>query len=288
MSGTTEITADQPLSDAREAKKSTEKPENRHPVWRVISRILTWFVTIVMLLALALGVVVGLIPALHNGKPLTVLTGSMEPTFNPGDTIVVYKVSSFDQVKIGDIITFEPKPDDPTLISHRLVGWTTDSSGAKMAITKGDNNSATDDPIYQKQMVAKYQYRIPKLGYLLNWGADQFTKPRLLIIAAGILILYSAVMLISTSFGKDKDPKDEAEPEESTETPAADDEPLAEDDEDLTSTDFADMFDDQDPDDLSIDTPVLEASERSADAFDTASDPRSGLSTPSAARHAVL
>jgi signal peptidase len=69
-----------------------------------------------------------------------------------------------------------------------------------MAITQGDANSTADEPIYQKQLRAVYQYRIPKLGYLLNWGSDQFSKPRVLVIAAGVLIAYAIVMLVSTSF----------------------------------------------------------------------------------------
>lgn len=180
------------------------KAEKRH----IGRTILTWVVTTFMLGLLALGVLIGLLPALHGGKPLTILSGSMEPTFYPGDIAVVYKADSFDQVKVGDVITFMPRPDDPTLVTHRLVSWTTDSEGVKMAVTQGDANNSADSPIYEKQLRAIYQYRIPKLGYVLNWGADEFSKPWVLIVAAGVLIVYSATMLIWTSFRKSDDSND--------------------------------------------------------------------------------
>jgi signal peptidase len=180
----------------------TPAPRPARSKRRVFSAILTWLVTLVLVGLLGIGVAVGLLPAMHNGKPLTILSGSMEPTFHPGDLVIVYGEDSFENLRIGDIITFMPNPNDPTLVTHRLVGWTTDPGGEKMAITKGDANNSSDNPIYQKQLRAVYQYRIPKLGYVLSWGADQFSKPRVLVIAAGVLILYSLVMLVSTSFRK--------------------------------------------------------------------------------------
>jgi hypothetical protein len=68
-----------------------------------------------------------------------------------------------------------------------------------MAITQGDANNVADPPLYEKQLRAVYQYHIPKLGYILKWGADEFSKPWILVIAAAILIAYSIIILITTS-----------------------------------------------------------------------------------------
>ncbi|MDR0990042.1 MAG: signal peptidase I [Propionibacteriaceae bacterium] len=184
--------------------KSSRQSSADRPKRYWLRRLFSVLVTFVLLAVLALGALLTLVPALHDGAALTVLTGSMEPTLNPGDISVVYGEDSFNDLKIGDIVVYMPNPEDPTLVTHRLVGWTTDPEGTRMAITQGDANSATDAPWYEKQLRAVHQYKVPKLGYVLQW--DGFKKPVLIIVVAALLMLYAVWGLLSTAGRRDDDP----------------------------------------------------------------------------------
>jgi signal peptidase len=142
---------------------------------------------------LVLAVFLAVIPSLTPGKALTVLTGSMQPAINPGDVAVVFAVDSFDDIKLGDVVTFMPNPDDPTLVTHRAVAWTTSSDGERLLVTKGDANSSTDDPIREKQLRAKLAYKVPWIGHILK--LSPYGKSLGLIILGCALLAYSVVAL---------------------------------------------------------------------------------------------
>ncbi|MDR1834101.1 MAG: S26 family signal peptidase, partial [Propionibacteriaceae bacterium] len=86
------------------APAETQAPKKKS----VFKRAISWVTTMLMVALLGLGVVLAVIPAMHGGTALTVLTGSMTPTIQPGDIAVVYAVDGFDDVEIGDIVTFMP------------------------------------------------------------------------------------------------------------------------------------------------------------------------------------
>ncbi len=70
-------------------------------------------------------------------------SGSMKPTLDADSNGIRIIPESDEQVKIGDIVTFE-KEDD--LIVHRVVEKGNDEDGTWF-ITRGDNNSADDEKI---------------------------------------------------------------------------------------------------------------------------------------------
>jgi signal peptidase len=148
-----------------------------------------------VLLLLVLGIVLALIPAMHHGSALTVLTGSMKPTINPGDVIVVYPVDSFDQIELGDVVTFMPYPDDPTLVSHRAVGWDVSDTGETILVTRGDAND-TEERLMLKQVKAKMAYRVPLIGNVLEY--TQSSRPYLIIALAAGLLIYAGYALVTS------------------------------------------------------------------------------------------
>ncbi|MBR7539807.1 S26 family signal peptidase, partial [Mycobacterium tuberculosis] len=81
---------------------------------------------ILLLGLLGLVVAVGVVPKVMNGAALTVLTGSMEPTYEPGDIVVSVPQ---EQYRIGDPVTFQPRSGDPMLITHRIVAVTDTDEG---------------------------------------------------------------------------------------------------------------------------------------------------------------
>ena len=185
------------LSDVRPPQPS--QPER--PTWRRIASVATtivlWAVfAIVALLVLAVLVV----PRVTGAIPLTVLSGSMEPTLSPGAVVIVRPVD-LDTLAIGDIITFQPHSGEPELITHRIVGI---SAGGDEAVfrTKGDANDAVDPaPVRAAQIKGEVWYDVPSVGYALDeldggkrtWGVR--------VIGAG-LALWSAWLIGSGLFAR--------------------------------------------------------------------------------------
>jgi signal peptidase len=150
--------------------------------------------TVILICLAALAIVVAVVPFATHGKALAVLSGSMVPTFDPGDMIIVRGYTEGDEVRVGQVITYMPNPDDPTLITHRVVGTGTEPDGGSYYIARGDANGADDDPVYSKQIRGIYLFRLPKIGYLSNWIGGE-TRTAVLFIGIGLLG-YAAYQLI--------------------------------------------------------------------------------------------
>ncbi|MDR2566041.1 MAG: S26 family signal peptidase, partial [Bifidobacteriaceae bacterium] len=115
----------------------------------------------------------------------------------PGDVVVVFPVDGFEDIELGDVVTFMPNPDDPTLVTHRAKAWDVNGDGEKVLITRGDANGADDSPMREKQLRAKVVYSVPWVGNLLQY--TQASKPWLVLAMAVILITY-AIYATATSF----------------------------------------------------------------------------------------
>ena len=98
------------------------------------------FVWLAVLVIAGIFAVAGLTFAFHlSVRP--VLTGSMRPTFSPGDAIVT-RVVPTSQLKIGDIIVFQP-PGETVDFAHRIVSITGPRADPIIR-TRGDANPAVD------------------------------------------------------------------------------------------------------------------------------------------------
>jgi signal peptidase len=75
-------------------------------------------------------------------RTVSILSGSMQPTFSAGDVIITTPVQATD-VRPGDVITYHaPIPGRP-VVTHRVVEVTMDRD-RPVVTTKGDANEATD------------------------------------------------------------------------------------------------------------------------------------------------
>lgn len=147
------------------------------------------FVLLLAVLALALAVAV--VPRALNGAPLTVLTGSMEPTYSPGDMVISVPQENY---AIGDVVTFQPVSGDPTLVTHRVVG-VSQSLDSIEYITQGDANGAQDDPIVAEQVMGKVIYHLPYVGHLANTVGNN--RETVLFAAGAGLVLYGAYSVVA-------------------------------------------------------------------------------------------
>ena len=109
-------------------------------------------------------------------RSYTVLSGSMEPKFYPGD-IVIIKHKNKTDIQVNDIVTY--RDNDGVIITHRIIEETPGGY-----ITKGDNNNVEDADILTKEnIIGEVKVSIPKIGYVM----DFLSKP--MVIAAEMILL---------------------------------------------------------------------------------------------------
>lgn len=135
------------------------------------------------------------LPRFIGAVPLTVLTGSMEPMLHPGDLIVSQQIDP-DKVRVGDIITYQPQAGDPALITHRVKAIAFGMNGIDHFTTRGDANGVDDAPVKPGQVMGKYVYDIPYLGYVAH-AIPPAIKPFIVQGIGVVLLLWAAVQLIN-------------------------------------------------------------------------------------------
>lgn len=134
-----------------------------------------------------------------NFPMLAVASGSMVPTLNVGDLIVVQGGLSVSDVvaeyETGDVIVFH-KPGNPDeLIVHRAVEKH-GSEGNLYLQTKGDHNAGKDPwNIYESDLVGKVVGVIPYFGHVPLFV---HTREGMLVIVILIVILVLLEFLIPT------------------------------------------------------------------------------------------
>lgn len=105
----------------------------------------------------------------------TVLSGSMEPTIQPGDVVFI-KHKNKSTIELNDIVTFR---EDNKIITHRVI-----DDCEKGFITKGDNNNVADSTILEPEnILGKVVLTVPKIGYILSF----LSKP--VIVTLELLLL---------------------------------------------------------------------------------------------------
>ncbi|MCG0275970.1 MAG: signal peptidase I [Thermosediminibacteraceae bacterium] len=118
--------------------------------------------------SIAFALVVALAIRAYVFEPMIVPTGSMIPTINIGDRILVNKyIYRFEPVKRGDIVVFK-YPDDPTqTFVKRAIGL----GGDVIEIKDGKlyiNENPVDEPYIKEPMIGNYgPYKVPEGHYFV-------------------------------------------------------------------------------------------------------------------------
>lgn len=123
------------------------------------------YVPVFVLIAMLAGFVMGL----FKYQPIAVLSGSMSPTFNRGDAIVINKLNTTEkyELKEGDIIQFV---SGTKYVVHRIVEITNDEYGNKLFVTKGDHNNTIDaNKVAIEDVIGKVSFVVPYIGYPSVW-----------------------------------------------------------------------------------------------------------------------
>jgi signal peptidase len=147
---------------------------------------------------------------LRGDRLLVVTSGSMAPEIHAGDAVVVQQVTSASQLKVGQVVTFNPLRST-TLITHRIQALTMivrrdptsdtpvlDQTGQPYVDpyirTKGDANESPDADLTPATQVRGIVREVhPGWGYLLGWAHSPmgrlllFGPPLLMLVAAEVL-----------------------------------------------------------------------------------------------------
>ncbi|MEM2911732.1 MAG: signal peptidase I [Candidatus Bathyarchaeia archaeon] len=142
---------------------------------------------------------------------LAVASGSMLPTLNIGDLIIVQKVDPA-QIKAdkftGDVLVFRDPRNPTELIVHRAVDITEYKGGHYLITTLGDNMHGEKDqfsPWDSSLLIGKVVARIPYLG---NLPLLFHSERNMYIFILAILVILAILMLLS-SFGDEVKPLEE-------------------------------------------------------------------------------
>ena len=138
--------------------------------------------------------VMGKTPSVFGFQVYYVATGSMEPTINTGDVVLIKKTPAEDIHK-GDIITYKAVEGDMAgkSITHRVVEEPEYRNGTYYFQTRGDAEGAPLDPEFSYRKVeGKLVFRLPLIGKVYSF----FSKPYgLLTFIIVILLLFGYEMI---------------------------------------------------------------------------------------------
>lgn len=117
-------------------------------------------------------------PRVFGFSQYIVTSGSMEPSFSPGDMILV---KSREKYKLGDVVTFRSQSGET--VTHRIVG-----SVSGQFITQGDANDTEDEDLLPPgNILGRLELVLPGMGSAANFLRSPLGL--LVLLAAGVLIV---------------------------------------------------------------------------------------------------
>lgn len=135
------------------------------------------------------------LPAFGHGL-LIVKSGSMRPTIESGDAVLVRRMdsASVSALDAGSVVTFTSPDNDGLLITHRIVSVETTSHAGPTFRTQGDANEQPDEALLgADRIVGSVRGRLPRGGYLL------YALQRPQVFAVFFLALVLAQTAVMTS-----------------------------------------------------------------------------------------
>jgi len=171
-------------------------------VWRRAVSVVLWSIVVVCGLGYAMSLVGPLWFQLHDQRLLVVTSGSMSPTFEPGDAVVMRAITDESDLKVNQVISFWPVGSD-SLVTHRIVALQKipdaetdpvtgrsvprlDAAGQpklrSYVITKGDANPYADvnaTPVERVRGVVLGVH--PGWGWVLNWAGSSAGRAVMLV-----------------------------------------------------------------------------------------------------------
>ncbi len=180
----------------------------------VVKNVVCWAIIVVLafcFVTFMLARINGTTPSVFGYMIQRVETGSMEPALHVQDVILSKKISDKDDLKVGDIITFQGGSRfDNNRVTHRIIVEPfKDDEGDWVVVTMGDANQIDDGPIKLQDVESKMVRKMEVLRWLYSfffspWGLIVF-------ILLMILIFFDEVMniihIFTGKYEEDEDPE---------------------------------------------------------------------------------
>lgn len=163
-------------------------------VLNVINKI--YYIVILILLAIIIVCAIGI--KTSDLQFFIVLSGSMQPTFNVNDVVIV-KTENINSVKEDDIITFK---ENNSYVTHRAVHI--DNIDRVRITTKGDNNNVSDkNKVTSDNFVGICKYIVPNGGYILSFIQSPMGIITLCCIPIILISIGSTLSYLCKNYSKD-------------------------------------------------------------------------------------
>ncbi len=140
----------------------------------------------------------------------TIVSPSMEPTISVYDVIINTKINTIDDVKINDVITFIStwEVNSGMTVTHRVVGTKTLDDGTKCLITRGDNNTNSDQScVKEGNVIGITKAVIPSLGKLQLFLSSRLGWLLIIVVPAIYIIIKDILKIIRISSGQKEEVK---------------------------------------------------------------------------------
>ena len=139
----------------------------------------------------------------YNYRPgisiYTIVSPSMVPTIDVYDIVLNKKISSPEEIEVGDIITFisTSSISNGLTITHRVVNKFP-SNGSYKYVTKGDNNLSNDTmPADYENVIGKAFMRLPQAGRIQFFLATKAGWLMVVVIPSLIIIIKDVIRLVN-------------------------------------------------------------------------------------------
>lgn len=138
-----------------------------------------------------------------GGRIVTVLSGSMEPTYHTGSLLFVRPVDP-KEIQSGDVIAY--MVTDEIMVTHRVVEIL-NSNGNPQFRTKGDANSVADEALVDgARVVGTPAFSVPLVGYAVNYAQH---PPGIYVTMVVILLILATAFFPLLRRGDKSDEKND-------------------------------------------------------------------------------
>lgn len=161
---------------------------------KAIMRMVVWALVILLMPFFILSLVVITNPRDgHNffGYTVYVVTSeSMKGVFDKNDCIVIKKVSSQKDIKIGDDISFI-RASDGQIVTHRIIATETNEYGETVYVTKGVHNPSADpNTVLYSDVIGKRVAVLSALGHVIMFFRTPAGIVTFLAVLVGLIFVF--------------------------------------------------------------------------------------------------
>lgn len=177
-----------------------------------IIKFIVWVVVIALLAIILTQRLTNNKMSIAGFRIFTVVTGSMVPEYNVGDTVLTQYVEP-SRLNVGDDITYYGEKDTfaEKIVTHRIIDIKPLENGRYEIQTKGIANDKEDPKILDTQVYGKVLYRIKSISYINGIIGNLYGMYFVIIVPIAIMIFFD--YMIPRKEDKDEE-DDELEVEE--------------------------------------------------------------------------